>query len=360
MTHAGRHAGPRLAARYRDENRLRRAGPSGRGAGSETVVHPRPAAAIAVDTAWRPRTPSRPARAARIASSHRLSRKPLIKSVSCSKHLSCITLIIAAACCTPKRSISLTLADAVGTPFYCYSSATIERHYKVFAGAFADVDALVCYAMKANSNQAVIATLAKLGAGADVVSGGELLRARAAGVPPDKIMFSGVGKTADELALAVDAEHSLRQCRSPSPSSNCSPHRRRQGPHRRHFDPRQSRRRSEDPRQDRDRQGGEQIRHSDQPRARGLCACRQAQGRAHHRRRHAYRQPDHRARSVRRRVCAARRFRRRAARRRPHHRAYRSRRRSGHSLSRGQRAAARSGGLCGDRQARDARISAAS
>src|SRR6202044_37388 len=97
-----------------------------------------------------------------------------------------------------------TLADAVGTPFYCYSSATIERHYKVFAGAFADVDALVCYAMKANSNQAVIATLARLGAGADVVSGGELLRARAAGIAPDKIMFSGVGKTAHELALAVE------------------------------------------------------------------------------------------------------------------------------------------------------------
>jgi diaminopimelate decarboxylase len=98
----------------------------------------------------------------------------------------------------------IALADAVGTPFYCYSSATIERHYKVFAGAFADVDALVCYAMKANSNQAVIATLAKLGAGADVVSGGELLRALAAGVPPNKIMFSGVGKTADELVLAVE------------------------------------------------------------------------------------------------------------------------------------------------------------
>jgi diaminopimelate decarboxylase len=74
----------------------------------------------------------------------------------------------------------------------------------VFAGAFAGVDALVCYAMKANSNQAVIATLAKLGAGADVVSEGELLRARRAGVPPDKIMFSGVGKTARELALAVE------------------------------------------------------------------------------------------------------------------------------------------------------------
>ncbi|MGA2943494.1 MAG: diaminopimelate decarboxylase [Xanthobacteraceae bacterium] len=98
----------------------------------------------------------------------------------------------------------IALAEAAGTPFYCYSSATLERHYKVFAGAFADVDALVCYALKANSNQAVIATLAKLGAGADVVSEGELLRARAAGIPPDKIMFSGVGKTARELALAVD------------------------------------------------------------------------------------------------------------------------------------------------------------
>jgi diaminopimelate decarboxylase len=97
-----------------------------------------------------------------------------------------------------------TLAAAVGTPFYCYSTATLTRHYKVFAGAFADVDALVCYAMKANSNQAVIRTLAKLGAGADVVSGGELKRARAAGIPADKIMFSGLGKTAQELALAID------------------------------------------------------------------------------------------------------------------------------------------------------------
>lgn len=96
------------------------------------------------------------------------------------------------------------LADSVGTPFYCYSTATLERHYKVFAGAFADVDALVCYAMKANSNQAVIATLARLGAGADVVSGGELKRARVAGVPATKIMFSGIGKTADELGAAID------------------------------------------------------------------------------------------------------------------------------------------------------------
>jgi diaminopimelate decarboxylase len=98
----------------------------------------------------------------------------------------------------------IALADAVGTPFYCYATATLERHYRVFAQAFADVDALICYAMKANSNQAVIATLARLGAGADVVSEGELLRARAAGIPPHNIMFSGVGKTARELALAVE------------------------------------------------------------------------------------------------------------------------------------------------------------
>ncbi|HZR61617.1 MAG TPA: diaminopimelate decarboxylase [Xanthobacteraceae bacterium] len=97
------------------------------------------------------------------------------------------------------------LAETVGTPFYCYSTATIERHYRVFAGAFADVDALICYSVKANSNQAVIATLGRLGSGVDVVSGGELLRARRAGIAPDKIMFSGIGKTAEELALAVDA-----------------------------------------------------------------------------------------------------------------------------------------------------------
>jgi diaminopimelate decarboxylase len=96
------------------------------------------------------------------------------------------------------------LAAAVGTPFYCYATATLERHYRVFAEVFADVPSLVCYAVKANSNQAVIKTLARLGAGADVVSGGELRRALAAGVPAAKIMFSGIGKTAAELALAVD------------------------------------------------------------------------------------------------------------------------------------------------------------
>ena len=95
------------------------------------------------------------------------------------------------------------MADTVGTPFYCYSTATLERHYRVFADAFADTKALVCYAMKANSNQSVLRTLAKLGAGADVVSGGELKRARAAGIPASKIVFSGVGKTEAELRLAL-------------------------------------------------------------------------------------------------------------------------------------------------------------
>ncbi|RIK97803.1 MAG: diaminopimelate decarboxylase [Proteobacteria bacterium] len=95
------------------------------------------------------------------------------------------------------------LAGAVGTPFYCYSTATLTRHYRVFSDAFADVKALVCYAMKANSNQSVLRTLARLGAGADVVSGGELKRALAAGIPPERIVFSGVGKTADELRLAL-------------------------------------------------------------------------------------------------------------------------------------------------------------
>ena len=95
------------------------------------------------------------------------------------------------------------IAEAVGTPFYCYSTATLERHYRVFTDAFAGTDHLVCYAMKANSNQSVLRTLAKLGAGADVVSGGELKRALAAGIPASKILFSGVGKTADELRLAV-------------------------------------------------------------------------------------------------------------------------------------------------------------
>ncbi len=97
------------------------------------------------------------------------------------------------------------LAAEVGTPFYCYSTATLERHYRVFADAFAQDGALVCFAMKANSNQAVLATLGRLGAGMDIVSGGELARALAAGIDPQRIVFSGVGKTREEMAAALKA-----------------------------------------------------------------------------------------------------------------------------------------------------------
>lgn len=97
------------------------------------------------------------------------------------------------------------IAASVGTPFYCYSTATLTRHFRVFTDAFAGLDALVCYAMKANSNQAVLKTLARLGAGADVVSEGELRRALAAGIPASKILFSGVGKTAREMDFALGA-----------------------------------------------------------------------------------------------------------------------------------------------------------
>ena len=97
------------------------------------------------------------------------------------------------------------LAAAVGTPFYCYSTATLERHYRVFADAFAGApDTLVCFSIKANSNLGVLATLARQGAGMDVVSEGELRRALAVRVPPDKIVFSGVGKTREEMAFALD------------------------------------------------------------------------------------------------------------------------------------------------------------
>lgn len=97
------------------------------------------------------------------------------------------------------------IAAAVGTPFYCYSTATLTRHYNVFSNALAEFDSLICYAMKANSNQAVLKLLADLGSGADVVSEGELRRALAAGIPANKVLFSGVGKTAREIDFALQA-----------------------------------------------------------------------------------------------------------------------------------------------------------
>jgi diaminopimelate decarboxylase len=98
------------------------------------------------------------------------------------------------------------LAETVGTPFYCYSTATIARHYQVFKAAFEGLSTLVCYAVKANSNQGVLKTLAQLGAGMDVVSEGELRRARAAGVAADKITFSGIGKSEAEMAFGLDED----------------------------------------------------------------------------------------------------------------------------------------------------------
>lgn len=104
------------------------------------------------------------------------------------------------------EGVALTaIADAVGTPAYVYSTATLERHYEVFKSAFAPRDVLVAFAVKANANIAVLATLARKGAGADTVSQGEIERALKAGVPANKIIFSGVGKTEDELAFAVNA-----------------------------------------------------------------------------------------------------------------------------------------------------------
>ncbi len=96
------------------------------------------------------------------------------------------------------------IAAAVGTPVYVYSTATLTRHYQVFKDAFAPRDVFVAYAVKANSNIAVLATLAKLGAGMDTVSAGEIERCRAAGVTPDRIIFSGVGKTEEELVYAIE------------------------------------------------------------------------------------------------------------------------------------------------------------
>lgn len=96
------------------------------------------------------------------------------------------------------------IAAAVGTPFYCYSTATLTRHFRLFDEALAGLDHLVCYAMKAASNQAILKTLAGLGAGMDVVSGGEYARARAAGVPGERIVFSGVGKTREEMRRALE------------------------------------------------------------------------------------------------------------------------------------------------------------
>ena len=101
------------------------------------------------------------------------------------------------------------IAASVGTPFYVYSTATLVRHFQLFDDALDGMDHFICYAMKAASNQAILKTLGNLGAGMDVVSGGEYRRAIAAGIPPEKVVFSGVGKTLEEITLVL--QNGIRQ-----------------------------------------------------------------------------------------------------------------------------------------------------
>ena len=242
------------------------------------------------------------------------------------------------------------ITAAVGTPFYCYSTATLTRHYKVFAKAFAGMDSLVCYAMKANSNQAVLRVLAKLGAGADVVSEGEMRRALAAGFPADKILFLRRRQDRAGNGFRARRRHSLLQRRvgaGARTAVGAGDDARADGAR---IAAHQSGRRRQDAQEDLDRQGREQVRHRLAARADGVQARRRTAGHQGRRHRHAYRQPDHRAAALRRCVCAARRTRRHAEGRRSRDRACRSRRRAWHSLSHRQRSAAPARRLCRDRE----------
>ncbi|HSO72997.1 MAG TPA: diaminopimelate decarboxylase [Thermodesulfobacteriota bacterium] len=107
------------------------------------------------------------------------------------------------------------IAEAVGTPFYLYSSATLTHHYKAFDGAFETVPHLTCFALKANPSGALLRLLGRLGSGADIVSGGELYRALKAGIPPEKIVYSGVGKSEAEIAFALKKKILLLNVESP-------------------------------------------------------------------------------------------------------------------------------------------------
>ena len=113
------------------------------------------------------------------------------------------------------------IAAEVGTPFYVYSTATLTRHFQLFDEALHGLDHLVCYAMKANSNQAVLRLMASLGAGVDVVSGGEYARAKAAGVPGERIVFSGVGKTREEIRAALGAASASSTSKASPKCSGC-------------------------------------------------------------------------------------------------------------------------------------------
>ena len=165
------------------------------------------------------------------------------------------------------EAVDLTgLAETVGTPFYCYSSATLERHFRVFADAFAGDDALVCFAMKANSNQAVLRTLARLGAGMDIVSGGELQRALQAGVEPREDRVLGCRQDARRDGGGAGRGHLLLQCRERARTRPAVPGRRGAGCQGTGLDPREPGCRCGHPRQDLDGQVREQVRHPDHPR----------------------------------------------------------------------------------------------
>ena len=154
------------------------------------------------------------------------------------------------------------IAEAVGTPFYCYATATLERHYRVLQQAFAGLDTLICYAVKANSNQAVIATLARLGAGMDVVSEGELRRARAAGVPADQDHLRRRRQDARGDGLRAGRGHPGLQRRVRARAGGAERGGGEPRPHGAHRPARQSRRRRQDARQDLHRQGREQVRRT--------------------------------------------------------------------------------------------------
>ncbi len=191
--------------------------------------------------------------------------------------------------------------------------------------------------MKANSNQSVLRTLAKLGAGADVVSGGELKRALAAGFPAEQDPVFRRRQDRGRTARRARRRHPLHQRRIRVRARPAVAPRGGGGQDRAHLRARQSRCRCRHPCQDLDRQVREQVRHPDRACARRLCQGRQAAGIEDHRRRHAHRQPDHRSRPSRGRLSHPRGFRARAARRRPRHFAYRFRRRARHSLLQGSR-----------------------
>ena len=212
----------------------------------------------------RKRCPAQAARDLRSRSAAALSRIWALQSPPC------ITSITRTACSTPRMSRSRALAAEVGTPFYCYSTATLQRHYRVLTEAFAGQDALICFAVKANSNQAVLRTLAKLGAGMDVVSEGELRRALAAGVPAEQDHLRRRRQDARGDGLRAGAGHPRLQRRERAGAARAERGGRRPRADGAHGAARQPGRRRQDARQDLHRQGGEQVRHSLRPGARSF------------------------------------------------------------------------------------------